>query len=197
MPVSAPGGSSAGEDGGFVGFAGNLYFNAFNPSTGDVLSKLAGSGGPVTPVSDGSGGLRHRHRAHRELHDHRRQPVFRSRGQRCRRRAGQAQRRRHVADLQLQRQQSKRRRREWRLRSLQQPYLFLGGYHNLNSAILDLIAFDPGTGNYTEISTRDPNQAQFGSSAGEDGGFVVFNNALYFNAYSDTLGGTLMRLAAG
>ena len=39
---------------------------------------------------------------------------------------------------------------------------------------------------------------QFGSSAGEDGGFIVYNNALYFNASSDTIGtDTLFKLAAG
>ena len=60
----------------------------------------------------------------------------------------------------------------------------------------DLIKLD-ADGTWTEISTRAPADVQFGSLAGEDGGFIVYNNALYFNSYSDTLGFTLFELAAG
>ena len=60
----------------------------------------------------------------------------------------------------------------------------------------DLIKLD-SDGTVTEISTRAPANAAFGSNTGEDGGLFVFNNALYFNAFSDALGDTLFRLDAG
>jgi hypothetical protein len=55
MPINLPNGSSAGEDGGFINFAGSLYFNAYTQLAGDVLVKLSSNAGPVTIVTDGSG----------------------------------------------------------------------------------------------------------------------------------------------
>jgi hypothetical protein len=49
-------GSFPGQDGGYVQFAGDLYFFAFTPTTGQVLYKLSPTG-LVTAVGDGNGGF--------------------------------------------------------------------------------------------------------------------------------------------
>ena len=54
IPVNPPNGSSAGEDGGFIQFANDLYFFAHKDGVGDVLFKLDASGVAVA-VLDGDG----------------------------------------------------------------------------------------------------------------------------------------------
>ena len=60
----------------------------------------------------------------------------------------------------------------------------------------DLVKLD-ANGSFIDISTRSSANVGFGSSAGEDGGLVVFNGALYFNAFDETVGDTLFRLDPG
>jgi VCBS repeat-containing protein len=199
MPINFPNGSSAGEDGGFINFAGSLYFNAYTQLAGDVLVKLSSNAGPVTIVTDGSGnafgatgssanfaviGNSLYFEAYTvsgdslvKLNDDGSSQTFEFNGN----------------NLSFAGQNG--------------GFVPFGGLVYLSAVTTttsgfnpDLVAFDPSNDTYTEISTRSAGNAQFGSSAGEDGGFYVFNNALYFNATIDTGGGasdTLMKLVAG
>jgi hypothetical protein len=199
-PLNVANGSFAGEDGGFFQFAGNLYFNANGTATSDTeaLYKLDPSG-TVTAVSAGANNADGFFDAISEESANFTEfdgslyfgALVNTGGQVVKLNAdGSSQ----VITLDLN----------------SESFAGLnGGFVEFNgdlyfSAITtttngfgpDLIQLDPN-GNVTEISTRIPANAAFGSNAGEDGGFYVFNNTLYFNATSDTLGDPLFELTAG
>jgi glycosyltransferase involved in cell wall biosynthesis len=188
-------GSYAGENGGYVQFGNTLYFFA-STGTGDVLFSL-GQNGLVTPVSDGNGGT------YGDPGEDVHFTVF-------------------DGSLYFEAISSTGGDQLVKLNSdgtSQTIVLNPGGEEAFPGQNGGFTAFDGSLyfsaitqttngfnpdliklnddGTWTEISTRSLANAQFGSLAGEDGGFFVYNSALYFNAFSDTFGETLFKLAAG
>ena len=195
LPISPPNGSSPGIDGGFVEFAGSTYFNAAD-STGNLQLYKMDASSIITPVSDGAGGT-----FEHILGDNSHFTVIGGSLYFDAFQGGNDDVVRMNADGSFQ------------AYNIDPGFISFagqnGGFVAFDGSVFfsaitpqtngfnpDLIRLD-SDGTITDISTRAPGDIQFGSSAGEDGGFIVYNNALYFNAYSDTLGDTLFRLDAG
>jgi len=200
IPLNVANGSSAGEDGGFFQFAGNLYFNANGTATSDTeaLYELAPNG-TVTAVSAGANSFDGFFDAINGESSNFTEfdgslyfgAEVNTGGQVVKLNAdGTSQ----VITLDLNNQSMAG--QNGGFVEFNGDLYFSAVTTTTNGFNPDLIQLDPN-GNITEISTRSPADAAYGSSAGEDGGFYVFNNALYFNAYSDTLGDTLFELTAG
>ena len=200
IPLNVADGSSAGEDGGFFQFAGNLYFNANGTATSgtEALYELAPNG-TVTAVSAGANSFDGFFDAISEESSNFTEfdgslyfgAEVNTGGEVVKLNAdGTSQ----VITLDLN-NQSMAGQNDGFVEFNGDLY-FSAITTTTNGFNPDLIQLDPN-GNITEISTRSPADAAFGSSAGEDGGFYVFNNALYFNATSDSLGDTLFELTAG
>jgi Ca2+-binding RTX toxin-like protein len=192
-PIGAPDGSAAGVDGGFFAFAGSLYFNAFSAASGFALFKMDGGG--AAPVGDGSGGYFSDTftNAHFTLFDN--SLYFRGISA-----AGGDQLIRLEADGSSQTivlhsgGQSAEAGANGGFTAFNDKLYFSAVTDSASNP--DLIQLAPD-GSFVDISTRDAGNEAGGSFAGEDGGFIPFNGALYFNAYSDSLGDTLFRLDAG
>ncbi len=195
IPINAPSGSLAGDNGGFIQFAGNLYFHAFTAAVGgEVLFKMAPNG-TVTPVDDGSSGY------YGDVSEDAHFTVF----------AGSLYFRAISGSGgdQLVKLNADGSSETIVLHSGGQAAApgALGGFVEFNgslyfSALTDLTGINApnlikldSDGTVTEIAMR---AGANGSYAGENGGFVVFDNALYFNAFGDAAGSdTLYRLDPG
>ncbi len=196
IPLNPPNGSFAGENGGLFQFAGNLYFFASTPTTGDALFEMTPNG-TVTPVSDGNGGFFGDTGENAHFTEFDGSLYFEAISN-----AGGDQLVKLNADGTSQTivlntgGQEAFPGQNGGFVEFDGDLYFSAVTTTTNGFNPDLIQLDPN-GNVTEISTRSPANAQFGSSAGEDGGFYVFDNTLYFNATSDLVGDTLFRLTAG
>jgi ELWxxDGT repeat protein/VCBS repeat-containing protein len=194
LALNAANGSFAGTDGGFFQFAGNLYFMASTPASGNavVLQKMTPNG-TVTAVGDGSGGF------FGDPGDDVHFTEF----------AGSLYLRAIGPDGdQLVRIAANGVAHSIVLNPGFEAFAGAnGGFTELDGSLYfsavtpassfgnpDLIRLD-ADGTITDISAVN---SDF-SSAGEDGGFVAFNHALYFNAFSfaSSFGDTLIRLDAG
>ena len=199
IPLNPANGSFAGEDGGFFQFAGNLYFNATGSATsgtealyelqpnGTVAPVLAGSNGSIDGFFDGDIGIS----ANFTEFD-----------------GGLYFAAETNAGEQLVKLNADGTSQIIVLNAGGQEAFpgQNGGFVEFDGALYfsaitpssnfgnpDLIQLD-ATGIVTDISAVSGDA----SSAGEDGGFYVFNNTLYFNAFSTTLGeDTLFALAPG
>ncbi len=192
---SAAFGSDAGDDGGYVQFSNNLYFFAGTAQTGEVLFQL-GANGLVTPVGDGNGGYYGDpgENANFTMFDGSLyfEAISQSSGDQLVKLNADGTSQTIVLNP-----------------NGQEAFPGQNGFTEFDGSLYfgaitqttngfnpDLIKLNADN-TWTEISTRAPADVQFGSSAGEDGGFIVYNNALYFNAISDSFGDTLFKLAAG
>ena len=194
--ASAAYGSFAGEDGGYVQFSNSLYFFAFTAATDQVLFQL-GPDGLVTAVSDGNGGYYGDpgENANFTLFDGSLyfEAISPTGGDQLVKLNADGSSRTIVLNPNGQEA----------FPGSQGGFTEFDGSLYFGAITQETNGFNPdliklnADGTWTEISTRAPADAQFGSLAGEDGGFVVYNNALYFNSYSDTVGFTLFKLAAG
>jgi hypothetical protein len=193
---SATYGSYAGADGGFVPFAGNLYFNGFTATTGPVLLAL-GPTGLITPVGDGNGGYYGDPAENAHFTAFNGSLYFEAISA-----TGGDQLVKLNADGTSQtivlnpNGQESFPGQNGGFTQFDGSLYFSAITQTTNGFSPDLIKLD-ANGTVTEISTRAPTETQFGSSAGEDGGFIVYNNALYFNAIDAAGADTLFELAAG
>jgi ELWxxDGT repeat protein len=193
---SAAFGSFAGDDGGYVPFAGNLYFFAGTAQTGEVLFELSANG-LVTPVSDGNGGYYGDpgENANFTLFDG--SLYFEAISQTAGDQLVKLNADGTSQTIVLNPNGEEAFPGQNGFTEFDGSLYFAAITQTTNGFNPDLIKLN-ADGTWTEISTRAPADVQFGSSAGEDGGFIVYNNALYFNAFSDTIGtDTLFKLAAG
>ena len=193
---SAQFGSFAGEDGGYFQFGNTLYFFAGTATTGDVLFSL-GQNGLIAPVTDGNGGTYGDpgENVHFTLFDGSLyfEAISPTGGDQLVKLNSDGTSQTIVLNPNGQEAFPGQ---DGGFTAFDGSLYFGAITQQTNGFNPDLIKLnDDGT--WTEISTRSAQNAQFGSAAGEDGGFSVYNNALYFNSFSDTLGDTLFTLAAG
>jgi Ca2+-binding RTX toxin-like protein len=195
---SAQYGSSAGEDGGFANFGGALYFNAFSTSTGDALMKVSPDGG-VSVVEGPSGGHLDNGGFDANFTEFNGSLYFRAFGD---------------GGDELFSVDRDGTTRGWDVNPGDSNNGSPGQYggfavfdgalyfsanssgNNDNPDAADLMRLN-SDGTLENLALRTGPNAAYGSFAGEDGGYAVFNNALYFNAYTDSTGDTLFKLAAG
>jgi hypothetical protein len=196
IPLNVANGSSAGEDGGFFQFAGDFYFFASSSTASDALFEMAPDG-TVTLVGDGNGGFYGDPGENAHVTEFDGSLYFEALSN-----AGGDQLVKLNADGTSQtivlnaNGQEAFPGQNGGFVEFDGDLYFSAVTTTTNGFGPNLIQLDPN-GNITEISTRSPANAAFGSNAGEDGGFYVFDNALYFNATSGTLGDTLFELTAG
>jgi hypothetical protein len=197
-PIRTDGGASngsfAGENGGFVQFGGDLYFNAFTTGASDALMKMTPDG-TATAVGDGAGGFFGDTLEPSHFTEFAGGLYFRALTQ---------------AGDELVRLNSDGTSQVFDVNagagSNSQPGQnggFIEFDHDLYFSAVgtgdvgaDLFKLD-AAGDLTAMPLRTGPDAMFGSFAGEDGGYVVFDNALYFNAFTDATGDTLFKLDAG
>jgi hypothetical protein len=193
-PISAPDGSLAGIDGGYYQFGGNLYFNASSAATGVALFRLD-STGVATAVGDGAGGYFGDPSDDANFTEFDGSLYFRAISPTAGDQVVRLNEDGSSETIVIQAGgQSSQAAENGGFTAFDGGLWFsaLTGGH----AGADLIRLE-SNGSFADISTRASGNEAFGSFSGEDGGFVAFNNALYFNSYSDTLGDTLFRVDAG